>query len=180
MSERIPLSKLKPAAWNPRLIKDVRFQQLCRSLEADPEFMDERPVLAMLDGTIYAGNMRYRAAQHLGWETVPARLADIPERLARERTLRDNNQFGEWQEQELAELLAELKVEGSALELLGFEAAELNRLLDSVGANGDTVAGVDELPEKFMVLVQCGDEARQAALLERLSGEGYECRALVS
>lgn len=137
MTDRLPLASLKPAPWNPRLIRDARFQQLCRSLEADPAFMDERPILATADGTIYAGNMRWRAAQHLGWETVPARIADIPEQLAKERALRDNNQFGEWQEQELAELLAGLQTAGSDLDLLGFDEGRLSALLDSVGLNGD-------------------------------------------
>ena len=72
MDDQIPratmvaLAALSPAPWNPRTIKDERFENLCRSIEADPEFLNHRPVLAMADGTIYAGNMRYRAAQHLG------------------------------------------------------------------------------------------------------------------
>lgn len=39
--------------------------------------------------------MRYRAVLHLGLETVPAILEDIPESLAKERALRDNAQWGE-------------------------------------------------------------------------------------
>ena len=88
------LLALTPAPWNPRTIKDERFANLCRSIEADPEFLNHRPVLAMADGTIYAGNMRYRAAQHLGMETIPAIVEDIPEQLAKERALRDNAQWG--------------------------------------------------------------------------------------
>ena len=136
-AERVALDRLKPAPWNPRLIRDSRFKQLCRSLEVDPEFFEQRPILATADGTIYAGNMRYRAAVHLGWSTVPAIIADIPEQLAKERALRDNNQFGEWSEQELAELLVGLKLEGSDLALLGFEDGRVDELLDSVGALGD-------------------------------------------
>ena len=43
---------------------------------------------------IYAGKMRYRAAQHLGMETIPAVVEDVPDQLARERALRDNAQWG--------------------------------------------------------------------------------------
>lgn len=53
--EAIPLARLHPAPWN-----------LVRSIQADPDFLWRRPILATADGTIYAGNMRYRAAQHLG------------------------------------------------------------------------------------------------------------------
>ena len=115
----VPLVVLTPAPWNPRTIKDERFQNLCRSLEADPDFLQLRPILATADGTIFAGNMRFRAAQHLGWETIPAVLVDIPEPLARERPLRDNAQWGEWEDDELATLLASLKEQGSDLDLLG-------------------------------------------------------------
>jgi ParB-like chromosome segregation protein Spo0J len=98
----VPLSALHPAPWNPRLIKDERFQNLCRSIA---DFLWPRPILAMEDGTIYAGNMRYRAVVHLGWSEVPAIVEDVPGQLAKERALRDNAQWGEWQEEELAELL---------------------------------------------------------------------------
>jgi hypothetical protein len=54
----VPLVALTPAPWNPRSIKDERFQNLCRSIEADPEFLWRRPILAQADGTIYAGNQR--------------------------------------------------------------------------------------------------------------------------
>jgi hypothetical protein len=62
----VPLLSLTPAPWNPRTIKDERFQNLCRSLEADPDFLQLRPVLATADSSIFAGNVRYRAAEHLG------------------------------------------------------------------------------------------------------------------
>ena len=96
LPEQVPLLALTPAPRNPRSIKDERFQNLCRSLEADPEFLQLRPILATADGTIFAGNMRYRAAQQLGWETILAILVDIPEALAKERALRDNAQWGTW------------------------------------------------------------------------------------
>ena len=53
----VPVSLLArwPAPWNPRSIKDERFQNLCRSLEADPDFLQLRPILATADGTIFAG-----------------------------------------------------------------------------------------------------------------------------
>lgn len=38
----------------------------------------------------------------------------------------------------------------------------------------------DVVPSRFVVMVQCADETQQAALLERLIDEGYDCRALVS
>ncbi len=143
--EAVPLLRLTPAPWNPRSIKDERFENLCRSLESDPDFLQLRPILATADGTIFAGNMRFRAAQHLGWETIPAILVDIPEQLARERALRDNGSWGEWEEDDLAALLAELGAAGSELELLGFDERELQQLLDSLGKQGG-LTDPDDVP----------------------------------
>ena len=129
--EAVPLAKLTAAPWNQRTISDAHFQNLCRSLEQDPDFLQLRPILATKDGTVFAGNMRLRAAQHLGWETVPAILVDIPEQLAKERAMRDNAQWGEWEEDELSALLAHLRAEGSDLDILGFDERELQKLLES-------------------------------------------------
>lgn len=152
--KRVPLAALKPAPWNPRQIKDARFKNLCASITADPEFMERRPILALLDGTIYAGNMRYRAVSHLGWTDVPAIVEDLDERLARERALRDNAQWGEWEPADLAAFVYDLKTQGSDLTLLGFESVEIDKLL--AAANGD--AQEDEVPEPPKVpITQPGD-----------------------
>jgi ParB-like chromosome segregation protein Spo0J len=119
---RVPLSKLTPAPWNPRLIKDNRFKALCKSMENDPEFVELRPVLATKDGTIYGGNMRYRAAEHLGWNDVPAVLSDIPEQLAKERAVKDNGNFGEWDDS-FSSFLDSLIIDGVDMETLGLSEA---------------------------------------------------------
>ena len=40
--------------------------------------------------------------------------------------------------------------------------------------------GQDGVPEQFLILVECADEAAQVALLERFQREGLKCRALLS
>jgi ParB-like chromosome segregation protein Spo0J len=129
VAERVPVERLKPAPWNPRTIRDPRFENLCRSIEADPEFLERRPILAQADGTVYGGNMRLRAVQHLGWSDVPAVLDDIPDQLAKERALKDNRGWGDDLDDDLGALLASLGDTGTDLSLLGFEDGELERLL---------------------------------------------------
>ena len=129
VAQATPLAALRPSAWNPRTITDERFRNLCRSIEADPDFLWRRPILAQADGTIYAGNMRYRAAEQLGLEVIPAIVEAVPDLLARERALRDNAQWGAWAEDELAALLRQLGEEDSDLDLLGFDERDLQSLL---------------------------------------------------
>jgi DNA modification methylase len=142
----VPLVALTPAPWNPRSIKDERFQNLCASIQADPDFLWRRPILAQADSTIYAGNMRYRAAQHLGMLEVPAIVEDVSDQLARERALRDNAQWGEWAGDDLAALLEGLKAEGTDLDLLGFDERELQQLLDRLGKDA-ALADPDDVPD---------------------------------
>ena len=124
----IPLQQLTPAPWNPRIIKDKRFKELCASMERDPEFTRIRAAICNQTGIIYAGNQRYRAAEHLGWKTLPVFVTKVTDELAKERALKDNNQFGEWDDS-LGQLLDELQGAGVPLEQLGFSESELEKLL---------------------------------------------------
>ncbi len=185
--QSVPLSDLRPAAWNPRSISDERFDNLCRSISADPDFLWRRPILAQADGTIYAGNMRYRAAEHLAMETVPAIVEDVPDQLARERALRDNQQWGDWEGDELAALLAQLRADGSDLDLLGFDERELQQLLDRLNAEpltdpeaipplpGEPVTRPGDLWLLGDHRVLCGDATRPDDVLKVMGEEKASC-----
>ena len=142
----VETDRLHLSAWNPRSIEGDQFARLCESIRKDPEFLEERPVLARADGTIYAGHMRYRAVTALyadGWESpwgadlIPARLRDVDEHLAQSRSVRDNNQWGDWQELELAAMLADLERRAAGtLPTLGFLPDELATLFQQAGIEG--------------------------------------------
>jgi ParB-like chromosome segregation protein Spo0J len=142
--EIVPTSALRPADWNPRVIYTRDFQQLMRAISSDPGFLEARPVLAMQDGTIYAGEQRYRAVLQLyreGWTSpwgdgmIPAQMTDITLDQAKARAVRDNTHAGEWQEIELAEALTEIAAAQGAevLPTLGFGDAELQNILAAAG-----------------------------------------------
>jgi hypothetical protein len=56
-------------------------------------------------------------------------------------------------------------------ESLSRHAAEARAALPDATAN---------VPEQFLILVECADETEQIRLLERWHGEGISCRALIS
>ena len=167
---KVSLTKLQPSPWNPRLIKDNRFKALCKSIESDPDFMELRPILATKDGTIYGGNMRYRAVKHLGWKTVPAILSDIPEKLAKERAIKDNSQFGEWDDS-LATIISELEKDGIDIEQLGLDK-EIQKMIETLNQKEIVEDDVPPVPKKTNVKrgdmyalgehrLMCGDSTKE-------------------
>lgn len=120
VASMVKLDELHPAKWNPRLLKDKKFEAMKKSIESDPEYFMVRPCLATKNGTIYAGNMRYRCAEALGWKKVPCIITDISENLAKERSIKDNGSFGEWDDG-LSTMLDELEKIEVDLEQLGLD-----------------------------------------------------------
>lgn len=128
--ETVPIGDLKLWAENPRYIRRDRLDNLKESINADPDFMWRRPILALGDGTIYGGNQRYRACTELGWKTVPVLYADIPWEEAQERALKDNNTWGDWDDDSLATLVQGLaRQDSERVKYLGFGEMELATIL---------------------------------------------------
>ena len=85
---------------NPRLIKDAKFEKLCKSIRSLPEMTEARDLLVYPyqgNFVVIGGNMRLRAYQELGWKEVPCCI--LPETISadklREMVIQDNNPFGE-------------------------------------------------------------------------------------
>jgi hypothetical protein len=123
------IADLKLNEWNPRTIAPDRLESLKRSLEEDPAGLRDRPLIALPDGTVIAGNMRLTAAIALGWESIPVVFHEYDEAKARQVALRDNNPWGDWDDQGLAELLKELEEQQIDLDLTGFTADDIESRL---------------------------------------------------
>lgn len=135
----VPVTALVPAEWNPRLVTDARFADLRRSIRDDPEFLWHNHICAMADGTIYVGNMRYRAAVAEGWSHVPANIEDVDATTAKQRSIRDNVHAGEFSDDALAELLVGIQETDTQADLgaLGISDGDLAALLVQVGYGED-------------------------------------------
>lgn len=88
---------------NPRSIKKDKFQKLKNNIEAYPEMLAWRSLLVYpLDNGKYiiiGGNMRYRAMTELGHTEAPVFIIpkDTPVDRLQAYTIIDNNGFGEWE-----------------------------------------------------------------------------------
>jgi DNA modification methylase len=131
---------LIPSDSNPRTHTPEQVEQIAASIR---EFGFVNPILVGSDGTIIAGEGRYRAAIKLGMRKVPViTLGHLSETQRRALTIADNQipLNAGWDEQRLREQLAALRDEDFNLDLLGFDDQELARQL----ADQDTAGLTDE------------------------------------
>jgi DNA modification methylase len=125
----VRVAELRPNPQNPVRIRPERFKHLQRTLSAEPELLQVRPLIALHDGTVIAGNQRLEAARALGWERVPVVFVKLDEARAVRWAFLDNRRFGEDDEDLVAELLAALEDRGSDLDLTGYSQRDTDALL---------------------------------------------------
>ena len=102
------------------------------------------PIVARLaDGVVIAGHTRLLAAASLGLDVVPVRYLDLDPADARLLGLADNRlgEIATWSDDELGDLLRELRDEGLDLTVAGFDDAELDALLGELGGEGGDESG---------------------------------------
>jgi DNA modification methylase len=142
--ERWPLERLIPHARNARTHSEEQVAQIAGSIV---EFGFVNPVLVGDDGVIVAGHGRVMAARKLGLSEAPVIVLSHLTPTQRRALMIADNQIATnagWNDQMLAAELAALREEAFDLDLLGFDEAEIDRLL--AGA-GDEAADLDEAPE---------------------------------
>jgi DNA modification methylase len=141
--ERWPLDRLIPHARNARTHSEAQIAQIAGSIA---EFGFVNPVLVGDDGVIAAGHGRVLAARKLGLTEAPVIVLRHLTPTQRRALMIADNRIAEnagWDEEMLAAELAALKDEDVDLALLGFDDAELDRLLE--GSLDDADAS-DEAP----------------------------------
>jgi len=141
--ERWPLDRLIPHARNARTHSDEQIAQIAGSIA---EFGFVNPVLVGDDGVIVAGHGRVLAARKLGLVEAPVIVLRHLTPTQRRALMIADNRIAEnagWDEEMLAAELAALKDEDIDLALLGFDDAELDRLL---AGTLDEADAADEAP----------------------------------
>jgi hypothetical protein len=143
--ESRPLDRLIPYVRNARTHSPEQVAQIAGSIA---EFGFVNPILIGSDDVIVAGHGRVLAAQRLGLAEVPVIvLAHLSEAQRRALVIADNRiaENAGWDEAMLRAELAALQDDAFDLDLLGFAADELGRLLDDMdaetGADGEGGSG---------------------------------------
>ena len=128
----LPISVLKPAAYNPRkkLKKgDKEYEKIKNSIE---EFGFADPLVVNADMTIIGGHQRLTVAADLGYAEVPCAVVDVDKVREKALNIALNKITGAWDTQLLADLLDDLKGYDYNLDMTGFDAAEIGELFSSI------------------------------------------------
>ncbi len=155
----IPVSKMKPAAYNPR--KDLKpgdpaYEKIKRSLHdfgyVDPIIWNE------VTGNIVGGHQRFKVLTAEGATELQCVVVHI-ENVADEKALNVvlNKATGEWEPVALADLLQDLQTSGYDLDSTGFDAAEIDDLFSKVFDKAVKDDDTDIDPDAINPFVQTGD-----------------------
>jgi DNA modification methylase len=180
--EMRPLAEIRPYENNPRH-NDGAVAAVAASIR---EFGFRQPIVVDEQGVIIVGHTRYKAALKLGLETVPVHVAEglTPEQIQAYR-IADNQSadLSDWNYDLLPIELSSLQQANYDLGLLGFDSAELARLLDPGIRDGltdpdDIPAPPDEAitqPGDLWILgdhrLLCGDSSKPEDVDQLLAGQ---------
>ena len=120
------ISDIKPYQKNPRHKYDIN--KVAQSIK---EFGFQQPIVVDRAGVIIVGHGRYEAAKSLNLKTIPVTIADLPPEKAKAYRIADNktNEYSDWDMGLLIQEFTDLLDNNYDLELTGFDADELERLI---------------------------------------------------
>jgi DNA modification methylase len=139
------ISDIKPYQKNPRHKYDIN--KVAQSIK---EFGFQQPIVVDRAGVIIVGHGRYEAAKSLNLKTIPVTIADLPPEKAKAYRIADNktNEYSDWDMGLLIQEFADLLDNNYDLELTGFDADELEKLIVGEKEGLTDEDAVPETPEE--------------------------------
>jgi DNA modification methylase len=133
---------------NPRTHSEKQLVKLMASIR---EFGFALPVLIDPEAVIIAGHARVEAARRLSLAEIPVLIADQWSKAqVKAYRLLDNRsaELATWNEQALAvELISIIELDETPIDILGWETAEIDVIIDTASAQSEEADPADELPE---------------------------------
>lgn len=168
--QRIAIGQIKPNPTNPRVIKDHKFKQLVKSIQEFPQMLDIRPIVVNADMVVLGGNMRLKACREAGLKELPVLIAEhLTEQQQKEFIIKDNNSFGEWDWDALANTwdTAELSDWGvdvwhnpTGVDYTMLDNDDVEKQIDDMGEGVRKAIQIEFLPDDYEQAVELVKQAR--------------------
>lgn len=132
--QKVKISEINPASYNPRITLkpgDIEYEKLKKSI--DTFGLVEPLVWNKRTGNLVGGHQRLSILIKQGLDEIDVSVVDLPIEKEKALNLALNKIQGDWDEEKLSELLAEIqKIPDFDIGLTGFDTPEISELLDSV------------------------------------------------
>lgn len=118
-----------PYGKNPRRLTERAIAKVAASIQ---KFGFRQPIVVDKKDVVIVGHKRLLAAKKLGWPRVPVTVAaDLTQAQVRAYRIADNrlSEEGDWDNDLLAEELADLGLQSFDMELTGFDGSEIDDIL---------------------------------------------------
>lgn len=149
--QKIKITMLKPAEYNPRKDlkpEDEEYQKIKKSIT---EFGYVAPVIVNSDMTVIGGHQRLKVLKELGYNEVECVVVDLNKNKEKALNIALNKISGEWDDNKLEELLAELKQTDIDIDITGFSFDEVDEILKEITGSKeddfDIQQALDEIDE---------------------------------
>lgn len=179
--ERRLISELKPAEYNPRKRLrpgDEEYESLKRSIET---FGYVDPIIVNKDGTVIGGHQRLFVLSDLGYLEADVAVVDLNKQDEKALNIALNKISGEWDQEKLAAIFSELKLDGYDATVSGFQDDEIASLISGVVA--EEVEAAEQYSRKVNVpyyeitgempkISELFDQSKALALLDDIESDG--------
>ena len=205
--DKIKITDIKPADYNPRKISGKDYDNLMNSIR---EFGLVDPIIINLnDNTVIGGHQRYDVLMDMymlgdidnelsvlkmgdiGWVFLDDQLKVKNEDYERALNIALNKISGDWDIEKLAFVLDELDEDGFDVELTGFGSEEVKKLtfveevefaelegFEDFEEDGFEEMGDDKEKVYFKLVLMFSSEEEQEEMYVQLQEEGYDCQIL--
>ncbi len=178
---RVRAGDLVPHELNPRLHSEAQRAALA-ALYAEIGFARSLLAYELPDGRLKLidGHLRQDLAPDM---EVDVEVLDVSDAEARALLLSLDPlaQLADYDQTALDRLRAVTRTDSDAIANLwatvGRASAEVEEALSAARSARDKEK---DIPEQFLILIECADEQTQVELLQRFQDEGLKCKALVS
>ncbi|MPM45689.1 hypothetical protein SDC9_92379 [bioreactor metagenome] len=136
--QRLKLSELNPAAYNPRKILkpgDAEFEKLRASIE-NFGYVELIVVNAKNENTVISGHQRLSVLQYLGQIEAECVVVELSVEKEKALNIAMNKVSGEWDKDKLSLLIADLQGADFDVSLTGFDAPEIDALFKDAQRDG--------------------------------------------
>lgn len=156
--ETIKIKDLKAAKYNPRKDlkpEDKEYQKIKKSIL---KFGYVETIIVNKDLTVIGGHQRLKILEELGYEEIECNVVDLTKDEEKALNIALNNLSGDWDNQKLEDLIAELKEKDFDLDVTGFDEEEIENMLDeSIDLKDDNFELEKELKQIKKPIVKLGD-----------------------